>query len=112
MGAESAGAGDDVGGAALSFERAIGSRGRGDRQFQSPYGAAALPGGRLAVADEDNHRVVVLDAATGAFERAIGSEGGGDGYFDEPCGVAALPGGRLAVADSDNHRVVVLAPTA
>ena len=73
---------------------------------------AALPGGRLAVADTENHRVVVLDAATGAFARAIGSEGDGDGQFNYPSGVAALPGGRLAVADYANHRVVVLAPTA
>ena len=32
---------------------------------------AALPGGCLAVADEGNHRVVVLDVATRAFGRAI-----------------------------------------
>ena len=44
----------------LSFERAIGSYGAGDRQFKRPFGVAALPGGRLAVADWGNHRVVVL----------------------------------------------------
>ena len=62
--------------------------------------------------DTENHRVVLLDAATGAFERAIGSEGGGDGQFNNPSGVAALPGGRLAVADWLNSRVVVLGPGA
>ena len=98
---------------ALAFERAIGSQlGDGDGQFNVPFGVAALPGGRLAVADTGNHRVVVLDAATGAFEHAIGSEGGGDGQFNHPVGVAALPGGRLAVADWSNSRVVLLAPTA
>ena len=62
--------------------------------------------------DTENHRVVLLDVATGAFERAIGSQGSGDGQFNGPRGMAALPGGRLAVADTINHRVVVLAPAA
>ena len=35
---------------------------------------AALPDDRLAVADETNHRVVVLNLATGAFEHVVGSE--------------------------------------
>ena len=47
-----------------------------------PRGVAALGGGRLAVADMSNHRVVVVDAATGAFERIIGSVGGADGQFN------------------------------
>ena len=38
---------------------------------------AALGGGRLAVADSDNHRVVVVDAGTGAVERTALSRKGG-----------------------------------
>ena len=36
-------------------ERAIGRKGGGDGEFRWPLGAAALFGGRLAVADTQNH---------------------------------------------------------
>ena len=91
---------------------AIGSQGYGDGQLNEPFGVATLRSGRLAVADTLNHRVVLLDAATGVFERTVGSIGVGDGQFIRPVDVAALPGGRLAVADAGNSRVVLLGPGA
>ena len=43
----------------LSLEL-FGSPGAGDGQFDHPNGIAALPDGRVAVADTNNHRVVLL----------------------------------------------------
>ncbi len=79
--------------------------------LSSPSAALALPGGRVAVADAGNHRVVVLDAETatspGAEPLAVV-----DGLL-APAGMALLPpvvaaevGWDLAVADPGAHTVL------
>ena len=70
---------------------------------------AALPGGRICVADRRACRVRVYGPA-GRLELAFGSRGRLPGQFAYPAGLAALPGGRICVADCENHRVQVLAP--
>ena len=70
---------------------------------------AALPGGRICVADRRACQVRVY-GASGRLELAFGSRGALPGQFAHPAGVAALPGGRICVADCENHRVQVLAP--
>jgi DNA-binding beta-propeller fold protein YncE len=68
------------------------------------------PAGRLAVADQDGHRIVLIDpegGPNGAVIGAIGTgmPGMGPGLFDDPEG-AASAGARYWFADSDNNRVV------
>jgi sugar lactone lactonase YvrE len=75
-----------------------------------PGKVAALPDGRIAVADTGHHRVLVLEA-DGRWVKAIGSglEGFADGdaataAFRRPQGLAAH-GDDLYVADTDNHAI-------
>jgi DNA-binding beta-propeller fold protein YncE len=87
-----------------------------------PEGIGFGPGGLLAVADTENHRVDVFTAA-GAFVRAFGKEvnpGVGDictsscqegeqddlaGALSIPIGIAADTAGALYVSDRENRRV-------
>jgi DNA-binding beta-propeller fold protein YncE len=66
----------------------------------------AVRGYRLAVADDQHHRVVIFD--TGGHQlRAVGAgPGTGPGQLNFPYGVAFDSPGRLFVADDLNHRVV------
>ncbi len=75
-----------------------------------PQGITTDPGGkRLYVADDDNHRVVVLDPQTLAFVAQVGTFGTGPGQFQNPYDVAvdARPPFQLYVADNLNNRVDV-----
>jgi tripartite motif-containing protein 71 len=57
------------------------------------------------VADSNNHRIQVFDAA-GNFLRKFGSPGTGDGQLLIPFGVATDAAGRVVyVTDSFNHRI-------
>ena len=76
--------------------------------FTLPMSVAALPGGRICVADRRACRLRVY-GPSGRLELALGSRGRLPGQFAYPAGVAALPGGRICVADCENHRVQVLA---
>ena len=82
---------------------------RGAAPFTLPMSVAALPGGRICVADRRACRLRVY-GPSGRLELAFGSRGSMPGQFAHPAGVAALPGGRICVADCENHRVQVLAP--
>ena len=53
---------------------AVGSHGSGPEQFDWPYDVAVLPNGRVAVADCDNNRIQLLDAATVAFCGTLGCD--------------------------------------
>ena len=63
--------------------------------------------GRLVVADQDAHRVLMIDPLTGDLIGVIGdgSPGVGPGKFDDPEGVA-VRGNSYYFSDSDNNRVV------
>jgi sugar lactone lactonase YvrE len=84
-----------------------------------PIGLGFGPGGRLAVADTGNHRVLAYPSApeTGSpavavvgqpgFTSNIANNGGLDaGSLNYPLDVAADGAGNLYVADSGNHRVL------
>jgi DNA-binding beta-propeller fold protein YncE len=69
-------------------------------QFGDTIAALALDGDELYVVDSSEHRIVVLNASTGAFLRMIGTKGHGDGQLDEPTGIAIPRGGnRVFVSD-------------
>ena len=66
--------------------------------------------GRLIVADQDAHRVLLIDPLAEKGSRLIGVIGDGvpgvgPGKFDDPEGVA-VRGSRYYFADSDNNRIV------
>jgi DNA-binding beta-propeller fold protein YncE len=74
----------------------------------NPQGLGVDPSGsRLFVADDDNHRIVVLDPVTLAFRGQFGSFGIGLGQFQNPYDVAVDAAGKLYVADNLNNRVDV-----
>ena len=69
----------------------------------------------LALADEQNARIRLLDLSLGSSRTLAGGtvgtrDGSGtDAQFNEPAGVAFSPdGGRLVVVDKGNHRVRVI----
>ncbi len=66
--------------------------------------------GRLVVADQDAHRILMIDPLAPEGARLVGVLGDGEpgkgpGKFDDPEGVA-IDGARYYFADSDNNRVV------
>ncbi len=63
--------------------------------------------GRLVVADQDAHRILLIDPVTGDLMGTLGdgSPGFGPNKFDDPEGVA-VRGTSYYFADSDNNRVV------
>ena len=63
--------------------------------------------GRLVVADQDAHRVLLIEPLSGEVLGVIGdgTPGMGPGLFDDPEGVAVV-GNAYFFADSDNNRIV------
>lgn len=81
----------------------------GAARFSTPYGVAVL-GGKIIVADYDNHRLrevgidgsvrTLAGAAAGFADGAMGSA-----QFNKPQGVAVADNGDLFVTDAENFRV-------
>jgi sugar lactone lactonase YvrE len=88
-----------------------GETGSGEGQFVKPTGIAALPDGRVAVADTGNHRIALLQYKKGdlSWKGSLGSYGSGKGQFNGPTWLAYDSQGRLYVSDTGNHRVQVFA---
>jgi DNA-binding beta-propeller fold protein YncE len=59
-------------------------------------------------ADGFNHRIVMLDASSGAFVKSFGTMGSkiDQLHFRSPMGIALDAGNRIWIADVDNHRVL------
>jgi DNA-binding beta-propeller fold protein YncE len=76
--------------------------------LQTPMGLA-VRNDRVAVADDQNHRIAVFDTG-GRPLAAIGSEGSVGGQLQNPYDVAFDKAGRVFVADDLNHRIVRYGP--
>ena len=87
-------------------KRTIGSRGRGDGQFNSPCGLF-IKGNVMYVADFGNHRIQKL-TTEGHFLQRFGRHGLAEGQFDHPISVIVDQRDRMIVSDSENDRVVIL----
>jgi len=85
--------------------RNIGSEGKGNGQFNQPWGIAFDGAGHIIVSEYGGHRVQVLRYSDGAHVRTI--KGSGNGQFYQPTGIAVDGEGNIAVYDSDNYRVQV-----
>jgi thiol-disulfide isomerase/thioredoxin len=88
--------------------------GRGSAaRLQHPLGLA-YASGRLYVADTYNHKIKVVDPATGASETLLGDGKRGDGVqpaeFAEPGGLS-VAAGQLYIADTNNHAIKVADPS-
>jgi hypothetical protein len=67
-----------------------------------PYEGDAYNNSRVAIANNSENRVTVVDAITGHIVRHIG-----EGILNRPWSVASTTFGELVVADTMNHRIVV-----
>ena len=78
--------------------------------ISDPYGAASNGAGLLAVANRDNHQVLILNESdSSVFATIDGSDvtGGGPTNLDDPENVTFGPGGNLYIADTYNDRILV-----
>jgi DNA-binding beta-propeller fold protein YncE len=73
-------------------------------------GDVAIFGNKLYVSDLQNHRILVLDKATGQKIFTIGSAGSADGQLYHPTNLAITNNGNLLVSDTTNFRVVEFTP--
>ena len=73
------------------FEALVGTLGSGPGQLDNPYDTGVDLAGRLFVADNQNHRVVRLDAGTLAFSDSFGGAGLGLGALNNVRGIAVAP---------------------
>ena len=76
-------------------------------EFASPGGVAVDSDGHIYVADANNHRIQIRNAATGewtSWQAAGGGSGTALGEFSSPQHVAVDAAGNVYVADASNHR--------
>ena len=70
----------------------------------------AIVGNKLYVTDLENHRIVVLDKATGQKISTIGKVGSEEGELFHPTNLAIAKNGDLLVSDTSNFRVSEFSP--
>jgi sugar lactone lactonase YvrE len=90
-----------------------------DASLNYPRDAAIGGDGRLYIADTDNHRIRVVDLATGTIVTYVGNGDaafGGDGSLpslaslQRPWGIGFDPTGNLYIADTFNNRIRKVMP--
>lgn len=96
----------------------LNSSGNGAAEMYAPWHTAVAPNGRLIVADQYNHRVLIFDsipttngasAALVLGQTGFGSStpGTSASSFTHPSGVAVSANGQLAISEYGNHRVIL-----
>ncbi|NLX03767.1 MAG: 6-bladed beta-propeller, partial [Phycisphaerae bacterium] len=97
---------DPNGTAAYAFDRAWGTQGTGNGQFDLPDGIAIDAANDVYVADTQNNRIQRF-SDTGELRSEWGVEGSDEGEFLQPRGVAVDSAGEIYVADTQNNRIQV-----
>ena len=87
------------------FKRTIGSKGKGQLQFQHPSGIA-ISGNVVYVAENNGNRIHRF-TKKGEFIDVFGSEGSGKGQLKYPWGICVDSKGKLYVTEYGNNRVQV-----
>jgi len=87
----------------LTTLKAFGRIGKGNGEFNSPYGVACNPQGEVYIADAGNNRIVKLRYTQGVlkFDKIIAESLG------EPKGVALDSKRNLYVTDTKNSRIIM-----
>ena len=85
----------------------FGSEGSDHRQYKNPKGLAFLSKTDLVIADNDNHRICILDTVTGKTVKVFGRQGNGNGQLMHPNGVCVDDASNIFVCDYGNHRIQV-----
>ena len=75
-----------------------------EETFQSPHGIAVNSKGLIAVADQEKHRIVIIDME-GNCVRNVGCYGNSAGQLNRPTDVTYLNDDNILVADQLNHRI-------
>ena len=75
-----------------------------DAQEMNLSGIAASSDGQIAVCDQGNNRLIILNE-DGVFKETIGRSGREKGEFSLPDGVAYNKNNHLLVSDYGNHRI-------
>ena len=88
------------------WQKAFGSCGLKDGEFQRPSGITLDKDGNVFVADACNHRIQKFNGG-GAWLKSFGKEGSADGELRYPYDIAFGADGLLYVAEFANHRVSV-----
>ena len=87
----------------------IGTRGRGDGQFNMPLQAAVAADGTLYVLDSGNFRIQAFDP-NGNFLRAFGRPGVNPGNLARPRGIAVDDNGNIYVTDASFNNFQIFQP--
>jgi DNA-binding beta-propeller fold protein YncE len=87
----------------------IGTRGKGDGQFNVPLQAAVGPDGTLYVLDSGNFRVQAFDK-DGKFLRSFGKPGKEFGNLARPRGIAVDDDGNVYVSDASFNNFQIFNP--
>jgi len=83
-------------------------------ELKKPRGVGVAPSGNIYIADRDNHRIRMVEAATGMITTYAGTGSGGNNgdagwatalELNRPSGVA-ISTFLLEIADTDNHRIM------
>src|SRR5262245_2168548 len=90
----------------LQFVREIKSR-KGNQYFSGPFGVSLGSDGRIYIADDLAHRILVFDKSKELLE-TIGKRGNRPGDFAWVDAVAVDRAGNLYSADTGNDRVQIL----
>ena len=86
--------------------RVFGSQGKGNGQFNGPYGIVSdQKNQQIIVSDCNNHRIQIFNLQ-GDYLSQFGSQGSNNNQFQCPCQLSVHPANNnLLVADSSNYRV-------
>ncbi|HEU4707510.1 MAG TPA: hypothetical protein VFS64_10000 [Solirubrobacterales bacterium] len=92
-----------------TYSSSFGSTGKGNGQFENPFGIATDSEGNVWVSDITLNRVQKFNSK-GEYQCQIGSKGSGNGQFSGPHGLAADAKGDVWVADAGNNRIEEIGP--